>query len=905
MNNVDDKRDPDLFLRRLKDEESQGKRGRLKIFFGAVAGVGKTFAMLEAARKLQKDGVDVVVGYVETHGRQETAALLEGLELLPDMVLEYKGAKLREFDLDKALLRKPEVILVDELAHSNGPGSRHLKRWQDVEELLQAGIDVYTTLNVQHIESLHDVIAQITGVIIRERVPDSLVERAFEIELIDLPPDELIERLKEGKVYIPQQAREALNNFFQKGNLIALRELALRTTAERVDEQMQQYRRSYQITEPWPTTERILVCISSSPLSQRLVRAAKRMAAGLRAKWWVAYVETPRQAHSSPEDKARVAQTLRLAEQLGAETIELTGNTVSEALIKCATQNNVNKIVIGKPAQSRLRELLFGSVVDDIIRQSGAIDVYVITGEEVANKQEIKGVGRIRSKPTSYVKALLVVLICTFAARMMLPYFELSNIIMEYMLGIVIVAIRYGRGPAVMASVLSVGLFDFFFVPPYLTFAVSDTQYVITFAVMLIVALVISDLTVRVKLQAESARIREQRTASLYSMSRELSSTLNLEDLIATGLKHVGEVFDSQVALFLPTATGKLCVFMTGQAGHALDNADEGVAQWAFKNKQPAGLFTQTLPAASALYVPLLGFNRAIGVLAIRPKQSNRFVSPEQLRMLETFANQMAIACERAYLSQENEATQLEMKTEQMRSSLLSSVSHDLRTPLATISGAASSILEGSEKLEINTCKELAAEIYGEANRLTRLIKNLLDMTRLQSGALTVKKELHPADEIIGAALNYMDDDLAGRTVSTDIPDDLPMIPVDPELIQLVLVNLLDNAVKYTLPASKINIRVKIENNNIRIEIADAGPGVPDEDKVLIFDKFFRRDSSQSSGVGLGLAICNAIIQAHQGKIWVEDRAEAGANFVFTLPLPAKPSAAMVEEPITSTARAE
>src|SRR5437016_408168 len=546
--------DPEALLARAKEEEARKSQGRLKLFFGAAAGVGKTFAMLEAARELETAGMDVVVGYVETHGRAETEALLDGLEILPPRLAPYRGTALKEFDLDAALARHPTIIVVDELAHSNVEGSRHAKRWQDVMELLDAGINVYTAVNVQHLESLNDLVAKITGVVVRETIPDSVFDRADEIELVDLPPDELIHRLQEGKVYLPEQAQEAMRSFFRKGNLIALRELALRRTAERVDAQMQAYMRDHAIPKTWPVAERVLVCISPSPAAGQLVRAGRRLATRLGAEWIVAYVETPASARLSQADRDRVVQTLRLAEQLGAETATLSGPTMSEEILTYARARNVSKIVIGKPVRSLWKRMLFGSIADALVRGSGDIDIYVVSGDKEA---PVSRPHRERLEPSNalaYAEALGIVALCTAVAWGMFPHVGLSNLIMLYLLGVVVVAMRSSRGPTVLASVLSVATFDFFFVPPYFSFAVSDTQYLITFGVMLVVALVISGLTVRTRIQALAARERERRTAALYAMSRELANTRDAESLLAIAVQHILEVFSAEVAVLLPEA---------------------------------------------------------------------------------------------------------------------------------------------------------------------------------------------------------------------------------------------------------------------------------------------------------------------------------------------------------------
>jgi two-component system, OmpR family, sensor histidine kinase KdpD len=654
----DNRPDPDALLARVQEEETHQGRGKLKIFFGATAGVGKTYAMLEAAHARRKEGVDVVVGWVDTHGRAETEALLAGLEVLPRRAVAYRGTTVDAFDLDAALQRHPALILVDELAHTNAPGSRHAKRWQDVAELLDTGIDVYTTVNVQHLESLNDVVAQITGVLVRETVPDSLLDQAADVELIDLPPDELLQRLREGKVYVPEQARRALDHFFSKGNLIALRELALRRTADRVDAQMQVYRSMHAITETWPTTERILVCVSPSPLSARLVRATRRMAARLRAEWLAVYVETPASLRLPEADRDRVVHTLRLAEQLGAETVTLSGQNVSEELLNYARTRNVSKIVVGKPRRPRWKEIVFGSVVDELARNTDDIDVYVIGGEHDDSRPVSIRQPAQTNDAAAYGWSVLVVLLCTALDWLLFPAFERANLVMVYLLGVVVVAMRGGRFAALLASVLSVAAFNMFFVSPNMGLAVAHLEYLVTLVVMLLVALVISTLTVRLRQQAEAARHRERRTAALYALSRELASTRDTDGLLRAAARHVHEVFESQVSFLLPDATGHLQQWDAGADGQshglgrqvlfAFDTKEYAVARWVYEHRQMAGLGTATLPSAEALYIPLLGTRGAVGVLGVRPAAPRRLMAPEQLHLLETFANQTALGTERA-----------------------------------------------------------------------------------------------------------------------------------------------------------------------------------------------------------------------------------------------------------------
>jgi len=885
-----DRPDPDALLARVKAEEARARRGKLKVFFGAAAGVGKTYAMLEAAREQRADGVDVLVGYAETHGRAETEALLEGLETLPARLVEYRGATLREFDLDGALARRPRLIVVDELAHTNAPGSRHAKRWQDVLELLDAGIDVYTTMNVQHVESLNDVVAKITGIVVRETVPDSLLEQADDVELVDVPPDDLLERFKDGKVYVPDQAQEAVKNFFRKGNLIALRELALRRTAERVDAQMRLYMREHAIDKAWPTAERLLVCISPGPDSARLVRAAKRMADRLGAPWVAAYVETPAQRRLPAEARDRVTQTLRLAEQLGAETYTLPGQKMSEAILAFAHDRNVTKIVVGKPRRPRWKRIVIGSIVDALVQGSGDIDVYVISAEREDGAPPAPA--RRRPSPTdwpSYGWATAVVALASGVAWLTLPFFELANLVMVYLLGIVVVATRYGQGPSLVASILSVAALDFFFVPPVFTFAVSDIRYVFVFVVMLFVGLVTSRLAARIREQAVGARQREERTAALYAMSREMASTRGVDPLLAIAVRHISEVFRSQIVVVMPGVDGSLTAWSGGQ--FPLDTNELGVARWVHEHHQLAGLGTATLPGASALYLPLQAPRGPVGVLGVRPADRHALDAPDQLHQLETFANQTALAIERAQLADEAQDAQVRIETERLRSSLLSSVSHDLRTPLATITGAASTILESGPRLDAQTRQELLESVREEADRLNRLVQNLLEMTRLESGALQLRREWHPLEEVIGAALSRLGKKLAGRKVHTSVPPDLPLVPIDDVLVEQVLVNLLDNAIKYTPAESPIRIMATSTDEAVTVEISDRGPGLPRGEEDRIFEKFYRAQPDRGRGSGLGLAICQGIVKAHGGRIWAQNLPEGGVAFLFTLPRMGTPPA--------------
>ncbi len=888
--------DPDLLLGEFRKEEERRHQGRLKVFFGAAPGVGKTYAMLEAARRKRDEGADVVAGIVETHGRPETGALLEGIETVPRRSIEYRGARLKEFDLDAALARRPGIILVDELAHTNVPGSRHKKRWQDVFELLAAGIDVYTTLNVQHLESLNDVVAQITGVVVRETLPDSVLDRADEIELADLPPEDLLQRLNEGKVYVAELAERAREHFFRKGNLLALRELALRHTAERVDAQMQSYRVVKGVREIWPAGERVMVCVGPNPRSIRLIRAAKRMSASLRADWIAVNVEAPSMVKPSDKDLTELSEHMRLAESLGAETVTLTGHKASEEILNYARDRNVTKIIVGKPTHPRWKDKVFGSLLDDVVRGSGDIDIYVITGDSGEPvPRPVARSERQEIKPGEWLLSAGVVSCCTAVAALMHDFVTLVDVAMVFLLGIVIVASRTGKWPSLLATLLSVASFNFFFIPPYYTFTVHDVRYFLTFAVLFIVASVISRLTLRIREQVTAARFREKRTSALYNLSRELVQERSIRGLCAVAMKHIGEVFSSRVVILLPDEKGALAVPVTAPETFALDERESSVAQWVFDHSQRAGLGTDTLPGAMGLYLPLLTSSGTVGVLGILPDPASSLLDQEQIHILESFSNQTAMALERALLAEETQQAILKAEREVLRNTLLSSVSHDLRTPLAAITGAATTLLQGDAALDKANRQELTQTIYEEAEHLNQLIRNVLDMMRLESGEITIKREWQSFEEIVGAVLHRLADKMAGRQVTTRLPGDLPLLSVDALLIGQVLMNLFENALRYTPEGTPLELSASVRGDEVLVELADRGAGIRPGEEERIFEKFVRGDGS-GGGIGLGLAICRAIIDAHGGRIRAENRPGGGAVFRFSLPLGEQPQLPLPEE---------
>lgn len=886
---------PDRILARVRQDEKRARRGKLTVFFGAAPGVGKTYAMLEAARFEREEGRDVVVGIVETHGRYDTGALLLGLEILPRRKVDHKGLKLDELDLDGALTRRPAVLLVDELAHTNAPGSRHAKRWQDVEELLESGIDVYTTLNVQHLESHKDVVAQITHVVVRETVPDVVFENADDVRVIDLPIDELLERLREGKVYLPEQARIAKDSFFREGNLIALRELSLRLTADRVDAQMRRYREEHGIEGTWSVGERLLVCVSPSPASGPLIRAARRLAASLHAEWIAAYVETSSSLALSAEGRARVAEHMRLAQSLGAEAVTLGGEHGPAEILGFARSRNVTRILVGKPTHARWRDRLKSPFLDQLVRESGTIDIHVLSSTPATARPSTattlfaSPTEARRQTFTGLLAGAAAIAIVTVVSRLFFGTAQITDTVMLYMLGIVLVSMRWGLLPSVVAAVLAVLTFDFFFVPPYYTLAVTDVRHVVTFGVMLLVAALISSLTKRVRDQVAAARDRELRTASLYSLSRALAAAKTADEVITLGTKHVHEVFHARCAALVAVGDS-----VAPPAEHLwsfpIDAKELAVAEWVVQHGRSAGHGTDTLPAAKALWVPLDASAQRVGALGLVPSDPKALDAHDARRHLDAFTRQIATALERTQLATRAQQAQLRIEREQLKNSLLSSVSHDLRTPLAVITGTATTLLE-SELGEADR-RELTASIVSEADRLNRLVRNLLDMTRLEAGAVEVKREWQPIEEAVGAALERVGPVLGERAVSTKLADDLPLVPYDSILLQQVLVNLLENAAKYTPDDTPIDIAATHDEaaREIEIVVADRGPGLAKDESGRIFDKFYRGERGRG-GVGLGLTICKGIVVAHGGRIWADNRIGGGAAFHFVLPIIGEPPA--------------
>jgi two-component system sensor histidine kinase KdpD len=891
---------PDDLLKNVQEEEAREKRARLKIFFGMAPGVGKTFAMLQEARLRMDEGTDVVAGVVETHGRPDTMAMVGGLEVLPKKRLPYRGIQQEEFDLDAALKRRPTLILMDELAHTNVQGSVHIKRWQDVLDLLDAGIDVFTTVNVQHLESLKEVVAQITGILVRENIPDTLLKRADQIELVDIAPEELLARLKEGKVYVPEQAQHAVERFFRKGNLLALRELALRRTAEHVDADMRRYMASQGITgKTWAAGERLLVCINSKPGSAALIRAARRLSESLNAPWIAAYVETGRHLRYSDEERARLEDNLRLAERLGGETAVVQGDlSTADDIIEFAVAHNVTKIIVGRPAHPAWVNLVTGSLLEDLARRSGNIDILVVTGESEKEKGQRPAPPRPPNNQVlgHYLWGAMTVALMTGICMLLSKRLELADLVMVYVVGILMVATRFGRWPSIMASVLSVLALDFFFVPPRLSLAVGDLKHLGTFVVMLLVGLVIGNLTERIRSQARLARTREQRVRALFRLSGELTRSAGSASMVESALRNVAAQFQSHVSILLPGPGGSLLSGRDSQEA-PLSQEEMGVAQWVHDHHEPAGMGTDTLPGAKALYLPLKGAHDPIGVMGIQPTGAPTEMEADQRHLLEAFANQTALALERALLAERNVESQRQVDREQLRNALLSSVSHDLRTPLGGITGAASTLLEDKGELGPEARRELLETIHEEGHQLQRLVTNLLDVTRLESGVVELSKEWVPAEELVGSTLNRLEAHLGKREIKVELPPNLPLVQVDPVLIGQVLINLLENALKFSPADQPIEIKAWATARALTLSVTDHGPGIPEGQEERIFEKLVRiQQGNARPGAGLGLAICKGVLQAHGGRIAATNRPNGGAQFLVSLPLGEHPPAPPTEE---------
>ncbi len=874
----------------LKEAAREGGRGRLKIFLGAAPGVGKTFEMLTAARARKREGVDVVIGVIETHGRAETLALTDGLEEIPRRKIDYKGHLLEEMDLDAVLARRPALALVDELAHSNVPGSRHPKRYLDVEELLAAGIDVYTALNIQHVESLNDVVAQITRIRVRETVPDLIIDRADEIEVVDLTPDDLLQRLREGKVYLPKTAERALGHYFSPGNLTALRELALRRTAQRVDAQLLDHMQAHAISGPWAAGDRILVCITRSGAGPALVRYGRRMAERLRAPWTALYVETAQHLRLSEADRDRIAECLRLAERLGAEAVTIPGSNAAADILAYAREHNFSSIVVGNPGASRWFGRLRGSVAQTLLASAGDIPVHVVgPGREPdpPDKSAPQTTGAFDPRP--YVGATLTVAAALLVGLGLHSVLAVTNISLVFLTAVLACAAAWGLWPSLYASLVSVLAYNFFFLPPLYTLTVADPENVVALFFFLITAIIASNLAAGVRAQAVSARQRARTTEELYQFSRKLAAIVSLDDLLWATAYQMAAMLKVRVVLLLPEGD-TVAVRVGYPPEDELDAADLAAAKWCWQNNRPAGRGADTLPGAKRLFLPIRTGRGPVGIVGLDSDKPGPLLSPDQRRLFDALSDQAAVSIERINLAEDVDRSRLLAETERLRSALLTSISHDLRTPLASILGAASSLETYHGMLDDAAQREMLTTIQEEAERLNRFVANLLDMTRLESGAIGLK--LEPADlgEVIGSALARAGKVLAGHRVQLEIAPELPLLHLDVVLFEQVLFNLLDNAGKYTPAGSTVTLRAAHDGAAVKLQVTDEGPGIPPEALERIFDKFFRVHGTdrQRAGTGLGLAVCRGFVEAMGGSIVAANRLDrTGAVFTVTLPVAA------------------
>ena len=907
---TDSRPDPDALLARLREEEREFVRGKLRIYFGASAGVGKTFAMLSAAQRAQRNGESVLVGVVETHGRRETMEMQADLLQLPLRKVPYREQVLLEFDIDAALEAKPHILLVDELAHSNAPGSRHPKRWQDVQELLDAGIDVWTALNVQHLESLNGTVGAITGIRVNETVPDTVLDNADEVILVDVTADELLERLKAGKVYVPHQAERASKNFFRKGNLFALREIALRRTAEHVGDDVRSYRERQMRskhsptggTPAWNTSGEMLVCVGPGQGAEHAVRSAARLAGQLNARWHAAYVETNALQRLPAGVRDRTLAVLKLAEDLGASTAVLSGDNVATEIIQHAQTLNCATLVLGRPkvlAWHGVARWLRPTLTRQLANLAPTLDIIEIGSTDSTRRLQVSVPSRdtdIEADPSSladwprYGWAIGACIATTLVTLPLANRLDLANIVMLFLLCVVLVAVRLGRGPSMLAAFVSVMAFDFFFVPPRFSFAVSDVQYLLTFVVMLAVGLLIGQLTANLRFSAQVSASRERRAQSLFELTRDLSGALQTEQVVELGEAAVRRTFAGASKILLPDASDRLVV-----SGTLPEGLDASLADWTFLNEQRAGMATGTLPSSTWHYVPLIAPMRNRGVLALQARNPRWLLIPEQVQQLETLARQIAIALERVHYVEVAQSAVVQMESERLRNTLLAAMSHDVRTPLTALVGQAEALAHANTLTPEQRAS--AESICQEAHELSALVTNLLEMARLESGQVELHKEWQSVEEVVGSAIRAARHALGSLQVQTQLPSDLPLVDFDASLVERLLVNLLENAAKYgVVPGCKgpaIVISASTTPHTLELTVRDFGPGLPHTEKGTgsdLFEKFTRGKSESSTrGVGLGLAICKAIVLAHRGQINAGRAASGGAEFTVSLPRVAPP----------------
>lgn len=874
--------DPDTLLQLLKKEEEKEKKGKLKIFFGMCAGVGKTYDMLKDAQVAISKGVDVVVGYVETHQRPETEALLTGLPLIPRKAVKYRESILEEMDLDAILSRKPQLVIVDELAHTNVPGSRHTKRYQDVQELLDNGINIFTTLNVQHIESRAETVAQITGSIVRETVPDSVFETADEVEVIDISPDELLKRFIEGKVYTPERSRRAIENFFRKGNLTALREMSLRLTAERVDQQLREYKQTKRISETWKSGTRLVVGISASLQSISLIRWARRVSYTMDASWVAVYVETS--AKASSQETEQLSKNIKLARELGAEIITTSDEDIASALLRIAREQNATQILVGKPK----RRALFGStrIVDDLLKKSEDIDIYVVGHEEEENQPRsfFRRLPKIQSGFPQYLLAAIIILGVSLACIPLARFIDYRTISYIILFAVSLLPLRMGRGPVLLGAACGAVAWDFLFISPLYTFSIGRIEDVLMLLVFFIVATVSGTLSARVRERERAVRQREMRASALFSLTKDLSSAHSQDEVVYAAVLNIKKFFNADVTVFLGDADGDMSQQAHTASSWKPDEKEFSVAAWTYWNEKKAGKFTDTLPFAQATYYSMSGPRYPVGVIGVRP-QKNQKLTIDQETLLENFIAQIASAVERELLNEVTKKSIVVAESERLYKTLFNSISHELRTPIATIMGASENLLTAQQPHASATTQDLSMEIHIAAERLNRLVENLLDMTRLESGMIQPKLDWCDVRDIINVTIKGLERELAHHPVTVKIHDDIPLIKLDFGLMEQALTNLVYNATVHTPTGTSIEINARIEDEQCIITVSDNGPGIPKADIKRVFEKFYRAEGRSTGGTGLGLPIAKGFIEAHHGILSVKNLTPHGAEFTVEIPV--------------------
>ena len=870
--------DPDALLSDLKKEDEKSRKAKLKIFFGMCAGAGKTYDMLKAAHDAKSKKIDVVIGYVETHQRRETEALLDGLFIIPRKRIEYRGTRLEEFDLDAVIARRPKLVLVDELAHTNVPGSRHAKRYQDILELLDNGIDVYTTLNVQHLESCADTVGQITGTVIRETVPDSIFEQADEIEVIDISPEELLTRLAEGKVYTADRSKQAVLNFFREGNLTALREMSLRLTAERVDHQLRHYMKSRRISGPWKSSQRLLVGINASRHCISLIRWARRLAYAMNGSLLAVYVE--KSAPLSEPEKNQLAKNVKLAHELGAEVITTSDEDIAHALVRVAREQNATQILIGK---SRVSVPFQKSLLEKIIGISGDLDIHVVGGStDQSEKWRWFRVPKIYSGFAQYVGSAALIGLVALACYPISPYFGYQTVSIILLLTVALMPLKFGTGPVLLAAALSALTWNYYFIPPQFTFLIGLPQDVLMFITYFVIATVTGTLTARIRAREKAVIQRESRASALYSLTRDLSNARNQDEVAGASIANIRKFFFGETAIVLSDLTGDLSPKAHHASTFGIDPKEFTVAAWVYWNEKKAGKYTDTLPFANATYFPISGPRYPLGVIGIRLGQP---FTIDQEALLENFIGQIASALEREQLNEININSVAVAESEKLYKTLFNSISHELRTPISAIMTASEHLMHIRPSPESELKQSLVTEVHTAAERLNRLVSNLLDMTRLESGFLKPKMDWCDISDLISTTIRKLEVELKDRTLRISVEDNMPLIRLDTGLTEQVLTNLLYNACLYTPPEATIEVEARIENRNCIITVADDGPGIPAEMSDKIFQKFFRVSNGQTGGTGLGLSIARGFIEAQGGTVAFQNRDKGGSIFKISLPV--------------------